>query len=334
MSGRSLEARLKAVQACADVDVAEARPQLVKALRGKTAVIVAAAARIAANRYMSDLLPELEAALERFFDLPGDKDAGCLAKAALVTACDDLESQTIDLFLRGVVCVQLEPVWGGQEDRAAGTRARSLMALFRLRHHQAILEATRLLADPWPAARIGAARAIANGSPLPGVPLLRYKALIGDDDPRVTEEALGSLLALDPDDSLDFVANLLASSDGTVADMAAMALGESRLESACDPLIARVESLASDPLLSRTSGPMRVALVALAVLRRPRATQYLIGLVRQAPSGQAIGAIEALAPFSYHRDLANQVREAVHARPEDDRASVLVAHDEAFGPDS
>ena len=334
MSGRSLEARLQAVDALADVDVAEARPQLAKALRAKTALIVGRAAKIAASRYINDLLPDIETALARFFDLPGEKDAGCLAKNALVDACDDLESSNTDLFVRGVHCVQLEPVWGGQEDRAAGIRARSLMALFRLRHHRAILEAARLLADPWPAARAGAARAIANGSPLPGVPLLRYKALIGDENPRVTEQALGALLALDPDESLDFVAGLLASSDETVADMAAMALGESRLESACDPLIARVELLAQDPLPSRSSRPMRVVLVALAVLRRSRATQCLIEMIRHAPSKQAIGAIEALATFSYDRDLANQVRDAARARPKDDRASVLVAYDKAFGQSS
>ncbi len=315
---QSLDARLAALQALREADVSELTPALTAALRGKTSLVVAKAARLAAARNLTGLLRELEGALDRFQGLPDKDDRNCAAKSALIDACDDLGSKEARLFLRGVRCVHMEPVWGGQEDRAAGLRARSLLALFRLRHLQAMNEAVRLLLDPLWQARAGAARAIANGSPLDGVPLLRYKALVGDEEGAVLEEVLGALLALEPDGSLEFVAELLDAPDEATGDVAAMALAGTRRAEACEPLL-RWAAAALDRRV-------RVAFSALAILRAPPALAYLLSEIREAEPPRARAAVEALAPFAYDAALAERVREAAHLRPQ-----VLRAYEESFG---
>ena len=317
MTGRSVKSRIDRLDALRDADPDEARPAVAAALRTKTAVVVGHAAQMAASRDLVELRPEVEQAFARYLDLPGDKDVGCLAKSPLVAACDDLESLDTKLFLRGVRCVQFEPVWGGKQDRAAGIRARSLMALFRLRCPQAMSEAARLLADPEPAARAGAARAMANGSPIEGLPLLQYKALIGDDDERVIEETFGSLLALDPDGSVALLAELLKSPDETTGELAAMALGASRLELACDPLARWTRTLADRRA--------RVGFAALAILRTTRAIEVLLAEIGTAPPERAVFAVEALAHFEYDRGLRARVQAQAKLRP-----AVLEAYERVF----
>ncbi len=316
--GRSLEARLAALSALRDGGGDQARDALGAALGTRTPLVVARAAEVAASMGLVAVLPQLEGALERYLALPAEKDRRCLAKQALVAACDDLDSRQSDLFLSAAQCVQLEKAWGGPQDTAAGVRSRALFALMRLRDGEAMNVAARLLADSASGARAGAARALANSSPLTAVPLLRHKAHCGDEDGLVTHEVFSSLLLLEPEESLDFVAGFLNSPDVVLGDTAALALGESRLEPACDVLVRWARSL--------PGRRVQVAYAALASLRLPRAVDALLDVIRAAPVERALLAVAALQPFGHDELLVQRVRTAAQERPD-----VSEACDAAFG---
>ncbi len=313
MAARGTDARLDALSPLRTAPAAEAVPGLTKALRGKTAIVAGKAARIAADRGLTELRAEIEAAFERLLGQPTKDDPGCLGKTALGEACDTLESMRHDLFLRGTRCVHPEPGWGETIDRSAGLRIRCLHALFRLHHEDAENEAARLLADATPQVRAGAAAALANGNPAAGVPLLRYKILVGDTHEAVMGDAFGSLLALDPEGSVEFLTGLLQHPDAAVADAAALALGESRRISAAAPLIAWSEDLLDHRV--------RVAYVALALLRSPAAVSHLLAQIREGSSERATAAARALGPFAYDPQTDTEVRSAAAGR-----AAVLAAY--------
>ena len=81
--------------------------------------------------------------------------------AAIATALHRSGAYEDALFLIGMRWVQREPVWGGTVDVACELRSMCAMALLRLGHPSAATEVAELLADPEPAARAGAAHAIA-----------------------------------------------------------------------------------------------------------------------------------------------------------------------------
>src|SRR5207253_10764017 len=104
------------------------------------------------------------------------------------------------LFRRGMRIVQREPVWGDPPwvDTAAELRGVCALGLAQTGDPDAVVEIAALLADPERAARANAARAIGAAGRADGIPPLRYQALTGDEDPQVTTECFGALLALAP----------------------------------------------------------------------------------------------------------------------------------------
>src|SRR5207302_8774630 len=92
----------------------------------------------------------------------------------------------------------------------------------RLRH------VAGLLHDRDKRARAGAARALGGAGALAAIPLLRFKARLGDREPEVMGECFSALLALDPGDSLSFVSRFLHSASADVQEAAIFALAEIR----------------------------------------------------------------------------------------------------------
>ena len=76
-------------------------------------------------------------------------------------------------------------MWGGTVDVACELRSVCAMGLLRLGHPSAAIEVAELLADPEPAARAGAAHAIAYSEDARFAPLLRHKILSGDAEAQV-----------------------------------------------------------------------------------------------------------------------------------------------------
>lgn len=322
MARRSLEDTLAVLQGIrrdplAPSSLAELRRVLAR--EGNHAV--ARAAVIAREFEIDALVPDLVQAFERFMARPDGEDKGCVAKAALAEALQRMGHDDASLFLKGLHHVQREPTFGGSVDTAAGLRGFCAFGLAQMHHPAMMLEMAHLLTDPEPAARAAAARALAQDGRAVGVPLLRLKTLVGDTESQVVGECLSALLRLDPAGSLDFVAGFLQSHSVRVAEEAALALGGSRLPEALAPLRAWCDQ-------TMHTKRRATALVAIALLRRDEAFDYLLSLVREGPAKHARDAVAALGTFRSDEDLRRRVHEAASARCEVDLSEAVA---QAFG---
>jgi HEAT repeat protein len=177
-----------------------------------------------------------------------------------------------------------------------------------------------LLADPEHAARAGAARAIACTEPLAAEAVLRTKVLLGDDEPDVIGECLRGLLDLEPDASPPFVARLLNDANPELAELAALALGESRLDAAVAPLRAQWEQ---QPL----KRPRDLILLRAATLARSDyAFDWLLQLIREADTATARFLIEELAVYRGNQRLAARLKEQVGSRGEPALSRAFATH--------
>jgi HEAT repeat protein len=205
----------------------------------------------------------------------------------------------------------LEPVYGGKEDTAAELRYVSAMGLVNTGYPDVMLELACLLADNVLDARIGAVRAIAHARQDAGIPLLRFKALIGDEDARVVYECFRALLDLSSQGSLPFVASFFDHQNPAIAESAAMALGESRLEGALDVLKEGWENTLNQDL-------RRFILLAIAMLRHEEAIDFLLSLVENESQGIAQDAIEALEMYHEDEQIWERVQDIAEARDDID----------------
>ncbi|HKE17780.1 MAG TPA: HEAT repeat domain-containing protein [Kofleriaceae bacterium] len=320
---RRLEERLAAIHELAgDPHGPAAVAALRDALRSKTGLLVAAAASVAAEADIGDLVDELPAAFERLLERPVERDPGCRGKVAIARALHRLERWEEGVFPRGARHVQREPVWGGSEDTAAELRGVCGLAYAQLGRADALDVLADLLADPERMARVAAAQALGDAGRPDAAALLRYKALIGDDEPAVLAACFASLLALSGEVALSFVARFLDGKRSERSEVAALAMGESRLAAAY-PLLRR---FCGDSLPSLRA---EVGYLALALLRLDAATDHLVEVVGAAEPADAIAAARALATFRDDAALAARVRAAADAHPSPDVAAAARA---AFAP--
>lgn len=291
---------------------AESLAELRAGLGHKSAHVAAKAAQIAGENEISALTQDLVAAFDRFLaNNPVKNDPGCVAKAAIVEALQRLAAPEPGVFLRGIRWVQLEPVWGGRADTAVALRGASGFGLVAMGYREALTPLADLLADPEPRARAAAARAIAWSEDPAGIPLLRLKALVGDDDPEVLSECFTGLLRLSPSESAELVGRFLAHEKEDTREAAALALGSSRRPEALPVLRAHWENHIED-------APRRTALLAIAMLKIDPALDFLFSLIAEATGPTARMAIAALALHKYDDALVERVRRAAAARDDVD----------------
>lgn len=275
-------------------------------LNSKTNLLAAKAARLAGEWEAAEWAPELVAAFERFLVNPETTDKRCEAKIEILKTLCKLEHPSPAIFLRGIRHVQMEASWGKAVDTAAEVRALSAMGLAQTNYPDALEAILPLLLDQERDARIGAVRAI-GASGLPGdTLLLRLKALSGDE-PEVLGECLGALLRAAPDSSVEFVAQFLDRHDEAVAEAAALALGDSRVEMAFEVLRDAFER-------TRVRSRRRTLLVAVALLRRERAIDHLLDLVKNGDDQTSADAAAALALYAQDPNLRERLDQARNAR--------------------
>jgi HEAT repeat protein len=272
--------------------------------------VVARAAELAGERLCYDLEPTLIDAFRRFAASDYRTDPGCQAKGAIARTLVALDCLDAGLFREGMRLSQREPVWGGSIDTAADVRASCAMGLAASGDPRALQELVELLVDPEHLVRAGAVRAIVCTEPRAAEAVLRTKALLGDAEPEVTGECLRALLNLAPEDTLDFAGRFLDASDPAIAELAALALGESRLDGAIDLLRERWEA---EPLKRAVH---RVWLRAAILARSDAAFDWLLGLIAEADPATAGFLIESLAVYPGNARLAEQVSARVDARDE------------------
>lgn len=310
----ALTARLNQIKA--EPTSEEGVATLVEVLGSKHSIAIAQAAKLVGQHEIRTLVPQLVNTFDRLMEKAVDRDPGCRAKAEIADALYRLEHRDAELFLRGIHHVQREPVWGGQVDTAPKLRGLCALGLVRLNYPKVMVELADLLADPEPEARIGAARAIAYSENPFGVALLRLRIQVGDT-PTVLGECLSALLQLSLEDGLPLAAEFLQAGRRETdsreaietAEVVALVLGESRSPAAL-PLLRDWWQHTSHPELRQTG------LLAIAMLRRDDALQWLLDLLAEGSPKEARGALEALGLYQHDTALWSQVQARLSDRPD------------------
>lgn len=241
MASKRLEDRIERLR---QLRTAQPEPETVsilrKSLTDRSNLVVAEAARTAGELRLVELIPDLIAAFDRLFGDPVKTDPKCWGKTAIVKALAQLDYSESPPFVRGSRHIQMEPVWGGQEDAAPQLRANCFLALVQcsdltrfevLRH---VVDAMGDAADP---VRIEAVRALNQLAGDESVLLLRLKTRLGDRRPLIIGHVFDALLDLEEDRAVPFVTEYLKSGNLELRDEAALALGASRVVAAFNVLV-------------------------------------------------------------------------------------------------
>ena len=283
-----------------------------RALKDKVGIIVAQAASVAAELGMRALVPDLCAAFERGFEKPVETDPQCWAKNALSKALVALGHRESALFLRGLEHVQMEPVWGGEEDTAAtlrGTCTLALVSATDLPRRETLRCLVQALTDRAASVRLDAVRALEQmGGEEAGL-LLRLKARSGDADLAVVGQVFDSLLHVEEEAAVPFLADFLRYSDEQIAVEAALSLGTCRIATANESL---------EAAWRKTRNPVISAAIlrGMSASRQERAIEFLLNLLGTARERDAVMALDALELHRLDEDLRASIADAVAIRTE------------------
>lgn len=307
-------------------DEAAVRKAVGHALVNKVNRIVAAAADIVRTQELRGFEDTLLDAFHRFLDDPIKRDAGCLAKVSIVEAMSATGFDDPDFYIKYMSYTQLEPGWPEADDTATNVRGACAFALAQSRLasvNNKLIAMSDLLADSRRTARTHAANAIAHIGTEAAIPLLRTKALCGDQEVEVLGACFSGLIRLAPADSVEFVARFLKSSDPDVVLEAAAVLGESNQAEAVHILIKALERATSQ----RHRRPF---FISIGLSKQSAATDFLISHIRS-DSADAKVALEALRPARFYPDLMARVKAAVEAANDRDLAAAFAHHFPASG---
>ena len=304
----STEDALRAIRAIRDApenyDLAR---DLAPFLLHKSNHVAAAAADTVGRLEVGTLAQPLAEAFLEWMKNPAERDPRCDALTAIAKALAALDHPAAKVYLAGIRHVQMEGSFGPPVDTAAALRGICAQGLVRMSHPDALLECVTLLADPEPAARSGAVRAISETGQYAGVLLLRFAALIGNKDEELTAECFAGLLRLEPAESIEFVAKFLNSRSDEIAERAALALGESRLPAAFPLLRAAWEATAQATL-------RRTLLLAMAMLRQDEAVEFLLTRLAEDGEKSALDALAALSLYSRDDSVRTRIQEILKRR--------------------
>jgi len=310
MAHRKVEEEIERLNLLREAAPGEAAEGLRKALGDRVNLMVAKAAKIAEEMQLRDLIPDLLRAFDRLFERPTERDPQCWGKNAIAKALAALEHREAAPFLRGIGHIQMEPVWGGEEDTAAtlrGTCALALPACSDTPREQVMRRLVDALTDRAAPVRSDAARALAQMEGEGAGLALRLKARMGDGEPQVTGEVFDYLFQLEKEDAREFVASFLDAGSEAVREEAALALGASRLAGAAE-VLQQAWTRQRDPQFRA------VLLRALSSTRQPAAIEFLLNLVRNGREIEAVAAVEALGLHRDSADIRRQVKEAAEHR--------------------
>jgi hypothetical protein len=312
---KKTEERLDQLKQLRKAPTSDPGSTLRKALTDRSNLIVAEAAKIAGELRCVELIVDLVAALERLFEDPAKTDPKCWGKSAIIRALTLLDYSESPPFLRAASHIQMEPVWGGQQDSAVHLRAAAVLALVQcvdIRRAEILRHLVDALAEASDTVRIEAVRALEQMNGEESSLLLRLKAHSGDKRSAVVGQVFDSLLALEGSAAVPFVARFMDAEDSEVADEAALSLGASRLSSGVEVLIR-----AWKDGRGRELGP--VVLRALSSSRDEGALAFLLDLVQTGIRRDADAAVEALGLHRDSPEIQARIEKAQEARKNSDR---------------
>ena len=292
-----------------------------KGLAAPANVVVAKAARLVREHRLAGFEAALTEAFFRFMQKPSSLDRGCDATTSIAQSLLETDARSDEaarVYLAGVRHRQRD---GPSGDSAAALRGYCGLGLLNVGHRDALVILTDLLADPEPPARVAAARGLGSTGRDEAALVLRLKLRIGDRSPDVLAECMTGALKCDPARSVDLVAGFFDSEIPDAAEIAALALGESRLPAALRPLRDAFDR-------ARDMALRRAILLGAAVLRRPEAIDWLLSVVANGVTPDAVGAVEALKLYRGDANVEPRVRAAVVAR---NASAVTAAMEKVWG---
>ncbi len=278
-----------------------------KALGDRVGLVVAKAAKVALELDAREVVPELVEAFGRMFEDAVERDPQCWAKNAIAKALTAMDYRESEPYLRGARHIQMEPVWGGQEDSATTLRGICLLGLVTcsdVRRETIFRALVDAMADASRDVRAEAARAVAEMGGDEAPLLLRLKARVGDRELPVVGQVFDCLLQLEGARGVEFLAEFLHSGSDDVASEAALALGSSRMPEAVEAL-ERAWEMTRDPELRFTVAR------AISALRLERGLEFLLGIVKKGRAQDARAALDALSLHRESEEIWRRVEAAV-----------------------
>lgn len=306
---RSFEEQLAALEALRQNPAEACVEPLRKALAHRNNYVVAKAADLVREMKLGQLTPELLAAFDRFFENAVKSDPQCWAKNALSRTLAAFELQDVDVFLRGMRHIQLEPVWGGRSDTAGTLRATCALALVQCRtltEADLLAHLVELFADKDKAVRVEVARATEQVGSTSALLLLRLRAVLGADEPEVLGACYSGVLHIEGVKAIPWVARFLAPGDDPAAEAALAIAGTHSLEGF--NILKTCLADAADPWFRS------VVLSAIALTRQDEALEFLLELVRT-ESLDAETAIEAVLRSMPSADVVKRLEKLVASNP-------------------
>lgn len=320
MSGkRKFEEQLAALDALREQSSEMRVTALRKALGHNNNFIAAKAADLIREFGLADLIPEMLAAFDRFFDDPVKNDPQCWAKNAISRAFAAMELQDEAVFLRGMRHIQLEPVWGGQSDTAGTLRATCALALVQCRsltERDLLAHLVELLADKDKTVRVEVVRGIEQVGSTSASLLLRLLAVLGSDksaadEPEVLGACYGGILRIEGVRAIPWVRRFLIAADDNAAE-AALAIAGTHSPEAFEVLRASFVK-APDPWWRS------VLLSAISLTRQDAALEFLLELVGK-EALDAEPAIEAVLRSMPSPEIIKRLEKMVEGNPRLKRA--------------
>lgn len=288
---------------------------LLESFQTQPGIVVANAAKLAAQWQVADLAAALRDAFYRLSEDGLNDDPQCWGKVAIIKALHELAWQDANVYMQGCQTVQPEPIYGGKEDSAAPVRTASFQALVQLPVVATSLLMTTLadlLADESAKVRAEAARASVYCPAELTYPLLRLKIRIGDVEPRVLGTCFDALLVLEPNsETVDLILEYTHSGDDVLQAEALASLASSSVPEAIENVVNLYASFDDTQL-------QRVILTSLGGSSTNEAVDFLCATLSNAPQQEATWALEALKPKLHDEALKDRVLEALKQRPNDD----------------
>ena len=306
---RSFEAAAAALDALREQPEPLRVEGLRKALGNRNNFLVAKAADLVRDFRFEELIPDLLTAFGRFLENPTKSDPQCWAKNALTRALAAMEYQNVDVFLRGMRHIQMEPVWGGQSDTAGTLRATCALALVQCRslsEADLLTYLIDLLADADKTVRAEVVRAIEQVGSVSAGQLLRLKAVLRQDEPEVLGACYGGILRVEGVKAIEWVQRFLGGADDAAAE-AALAIAGTHSPQGFAALQAGLEK-AVDPWFRS------VLLSAIGLTRQDEGLELLLELVRK-ESIDAETAIEAIMRSGPSAEVVGRLEKLVVGNP-------------------
>jgi HEAT repeat protein len=271
-------------------------------LRDPIPAIAARAAQAIIETRCSALHADLVAVFRRLDD--GEQaDAGCIVMQAVVEALSRLEVDAREVYERALAIRRPEPTGSGFVDRAVRVRIEAAHALVTIGDRNALLDIVPLLADPEADVRAGVAEAIARLQSPAAAAVLHLQLLLVSRDRGagaldLAHACMVGLLRCLPDRHGPTICAYLDPTasdddeevaDDSFAELAALALAETRIDEALPALLRALEGRRASRFTSNV-------MLAVASLRRDDAVSELLRIVEsenELLAGQALGALRS-----------------------------------------